>query len=93
MTRPIAVGDLIMKVRPNACCGDSSGLGKVFVVAEIYTGRRHCRNCKTSHDYTTYLVERWEGIDMLQGGALISCIRIDPPALAESVTEEMEKTV
>ena len=44
MDKPISVGDLVQVVKPRVCCGDASGLGKVFKVGGFHTGS-FCMAC------------------------------------------------
>ena len=42
--RPISVGDLVQVVKPRLCCGNSSAIGRVFVVGRISMGC-YCSTC------------------------------------------------
>ncbi len=42
---PISVGDLVVIVRGNKCCGYASGLGVHFNVTKIYQHSGHCKAC------------------------------------------------
>lgn len=42
--RPIAVGDLVVIVRPREC-GCTTAIGRVFRVSGLITDFHHCKNC------------------------------------------------
>lgn len=84
MSEPIKAGDLVVVVKPRLCCGDTSGLGRVFVVYDVHQGS-YCQSCRT----------RYEG--MVAGiGLFVSCEltrlkRIDP--LPESENEKRDEEI
>jgi hypothetical protein len=41
----IKVGDLVVVVKPTACCGAADHVGEIFRVAEILTLEGICRHC------------------------------------------------
>lgn len=54
MDKPISVGDLVMIVRGNKCCGRPDALGTTFTVTNIY---EHSGGiCKTCHAPSSGLV-------------------------------------
>lgn len=85
----IKAGDLVMVVRPTPCCGTPTKTnGVVFVVVKVETrGPFYCKTCghRFSQIKSAYRVDG-RNVDV---GRLI---RIDPPALPESVETEREVT-
>ncbi len=85
----IKAGDLVMVVRGVVCCGTSTKMNGVpFVVAKVETrGPYCCKKC--GHEYaqvtSAYSVDGCN-VDVRR------LIRIDPPALPESVDTEQEVT-
>lgn len=86
--RPIQEGDWVMVVKPQPCCGRPSGMDVVFKVEDIspYGQDFYCEYC--GHDGIgpqAYNVGvEWFGISRL--------IRIDPPALPETIDTDREVT-
>lgn len=91
MSKPIAAGDLVMVVRGRQCCGWPSAIGKVFVVQAVVIGSNcYCDACKTEVPDD---IARTGGLSprgRLVGIELSRLIRIDPPALPESVETDRE---
>lgn len=89
MDKPIAVGDLVMIVRPRACCPQYSQFGLPFKVAAIGvpSGLLRCTHCKKLHK----IAHVQDGVDGLWVETS-RLKRIDPPSLDES-TETREEIV
>jgi hypothetical protein len=84
----IKAGDLVMVVKPAPCCGSTKAIGWTFVVSSIERRPGACLSCNAivDDDMRAWGLKRW--------GILVSrLIRIDPPALPESVETEREVTV
>ena len=85
----IKAGDLVMVVRGSPCCGSTHAIGTAFVVDSVAIALGTCRHCGANE---TSLSAR-TGKRSERG--LVAClvsrlIRIDPPALPESVETERE---
>lgn len=78
----IKAGDLVMVVRPT-CCGLTFGIGHTFVAKSVDTSEGCCLHCGRSLD--GYGVS-----DNTLTWASYRLIRIDPPALPQSVETERE---
>lgn len=50
MDKPIGVGDLVMVVKPNLCCGSTARVGNIFRVTKITRGRNYCCQCHAIHE-------------------------------------------
>lgn len=87
MSKPIAAGDLVMVVKPMYCCGNASKVGVVFRVQKIAKGTARCPYCNAKVSGT--FADRFPG----KGPDVSRLIRIDPPALPESVETEREVAV
>jgi len=46
MTDPIQPGDLVMVVKPTACCGASNAIGEIHRVADVLHSDLECNSCK-----------------------------------------------
>jgi hypothetical protein len=77
----IKVGDLVMVVKPSACCGRLDFIGKTFIALEFKIGLSNCVYCGHREDRTNIV-----------GGEFMfhihRLIKIDPPALPESMERE-----
>lgn len=82
----IKAGDLVMVVRPTPCCGNTGGMGTVYRAAEVSAVESYCDWC--GKDWSGVVV--WHEDD--SGCDVSRLIRIDPPALPESVETEREVT-
>lgn len=85
--RPIQAGDLVMLVRGMPCCGAAEKLGHVFVVSSVEVLASTCGTCGAKTPARLVAVH--------QSGSVASfsrLIRIDPPALPESVETDREVT-
>ena len=90
MSEPIKVGDLVMVVRGNPCCGQSYSLGKIFCVAEIDTVYGStCTFCGAPVEYA--LPAAFRNVGDMTGSQLRKLKRIDPPA--DAVSEDARKTI
>jgi hypothetical protein len=84
----IKVGDLVMVVKPIHCCGGTTSIGRVFVVQAIAIARGVCGNCLTNHPpMPVAFINDWFRYDIPR------LIKIDPPALPESIERKKELTV
>ena len=84
----IKAGDLVMVVRPLPCCGHAKHIGRTFVVGHVARLMGKCPNCKEWFSAVDCAMEVEENV-----GMLVQClIRIDPPALPESIDTEREVT-
>jgi hypothetical protein len=84
----IKVGDLVMVVKPQPCCGRTEFIGTTFEVTEIRNGMGECFYCKQRY--------RSIGASRLNSGGFFDVhrlIKIDPPALPESLEREKELSV
>jgi hypothetical protein len=83
----IKVGDLVMIVKPKACCGKGK-LGYVFTVHQIDNTWGRCVDCGYRDDGVPHAVTAdGFGIDLER------LIKIDRPALPESLEREKELSV
>lgn len=83
----IKAGDLVMTVRPRTCCPAYSKLGRIGRVMALHAETRFCPDCLRPRPAGTVfaMIEGSNG-----GGVDVSRLKkIDPPALPESVTEEL----
>ena len=88
MSEPIKVGDLVIVVRGNPCCGQSSILGKIFYVAEIDTVYGStCTFCGAPAEYA--LPAAFRNVGDITGTQLRKLKRIDPPA--DAVSEDARR--
>lgn len=86
----IKPGDLVMVVRPSPCCGKTSAIGTTFVVEGLNIAPGKCRHCGVIE--TALLARTGKRSEIgLVSYRVSRLIRIDPPALPESVetTEEL----
>ena len=82
----IKAGDVVMVVKPTPCCGSKNKIGFAFrVVSVIRLADGQCWGCGKRFSATIADVEGG-GF----GPQLSRLIRIDPPALPESVETERE---
>jgi hypothetical protein len=82
MSKPIQVGDLVLVVKPRACCGSPGRIGyvsQVFEIQEEKTG--FCPDCGAVTVAKGVLLE-------LGWGHMNRVIRIDPPAQDESTNSD-----
>lgn len=82
--RPIQAGDLVMVVKPLKCCGGVKSLGKVFRAKMVVTVVTRCKCCGNMGERTLAATKWGAGIEVSR------LIRIDPPALPESVETDRE---
>lgn len=80
----IKTGDLVMVVRPTPCCGRADGIGTVYRAADVASVEAYCDWC--GRDSSGVVV--WHEDD--SGCHVSRLIRIDPPALPESVKTSLE---
>lgn len=80
----IKAGDLVMVVRPTLCCGHPGQIGTVFVAESVEMA---CGESECCGDPTPIMCA---SIDSEYGYDLRGLIRIDPPALPESVETDRE---
>lgn len=94
MSKPIKVGDLVMVVRPTACCQHPGKIGKIYVVTEIFFSKgSFCERCKLVTKDLIVAVDgsRFINEDGTGGGYPVSrLIRIDPPAQDEETRTDQE---
>lgn len=78
MSNGIKVGDLVMVVKPQPCCGGSISCGIIGIVSSIKT-TNHCKTCKTKYEPETAaeLASRLVRLSRLK--------KIDPPAEGDSL--------
>lgn len=57
MSEPIKVGDLVVVVRPQVCCGSTKRLGAIFTAEYITGGANYCANCETKFSNS---VDAWQ---------------------------------
>lgn len=62
MNAEIKVGDLVVVTKPRLCCGEASGVGKVFRVGGMHKGS-NCYRCGNRYDATVAEVD----------GSFVSC--------------------
>ena len=80
--KPIAVGDLVMVVRPFPCCGQTSYISQLHKVEALEMAYFECP-CGQKLLLPMAITGNWHGFP------ISILIRIDPPALPESIhTEE-----
>ncbi len=87
---PVKEGDLVRVVMPSLCCGWRGHVGQVFRVMFFDDGEADCTQCGAQ----MRAVDAIYRIDQRGAwGQPVSClIRIDPPALPESIDTEREVT-
>lgn len=85
----IRAGDLVMIVRPRLCCGNTEGIGKIYVAQ--YVGKRFllCPSCKS---------RSWKIIAAIDSAATFGASprrlkKIHPPAIDDAVERTEELTV
>lgn len=91
MSKSIAVGDLVCVTRPRICCGECSGIGRVFRVPQIKSRIMLCGRCGRVNNTV------WAFVENLPCGTTVWCeisrlIRIDPPALADETRQDEKLT-
>ncbi len=95
MSKKIQVGDLVMVVKSQPCCGALSRVGQVFRVKELNQNSFACLACgnvRSSGDLLARTGKR--NPDGAHDAVFVSrLIKIDPPALPESVETEKELTI
>lgn len=87
----IKVGDLVVIIKPIACCGYSSGIGRIFRVSEFTKGKAGdvCPYCHSRKPAIT--IALFEGNGHI--GAEISRLKkLDPPTEDETVSTDTEIT-
>ena len=85
MTKPIAVGDLVMISKPVSCCGGTGGIGYVGTVESApFVKDGHCLQCGRKGTPLVVWIGRTSptSVDRL--------IRIDPPAQDESTSSDRQ---
>ena len=83
--KPIRAGDLVMVVKPEPCCGDQNDIGYAFRVMALEDGRDWaCSECHTLQRGVMALIDADNAVNTSR------LIRINPPALLESVETERE---
>ena len=85
----IRPGDLVMVVRPRLCCGNTEGIGKIYVAQDVGKRLLVCGSCKS---------RGWEIIATFNStatfGALPSRLKkIHPPSIDDAVERTEELTV
>ena len=93
MSKPIAAGDLVMVVKPTPCCGHSMRIGFVAMVLEVKMQHGWCRHCRAPIAQDHWRARLSEDLSEGLVIAVSRLIRIDPPALPESVETEREVAV
>jgi hypothetical protein len=84
----IKVGDLVMVVKPSSCCGNTLTIGDTFTVTSIDSYPSICGHClKETKEYVV------GGNSRGSLAAVNRLIKIDPPALPESLECEKELSV
>jgi hypothetical protein len=83
----IKAGDLVMVVKAQPCCGSPMGLGLFFTVSSVESFPNMCLCCAK----TTVSVVVCP--DPRGGYPIQRLIKIDPPALPESIERKKELTV
>lgn len=79
----IKLGDLVMVVKPKACCGRSDGVGKLFVAGSApFRTKSRCILCGAI--WNSVVVSRSESKD-LRVTDLDRLKKIDPPAEGDSL--------
>lgn len=86
----IKVGDFVMVVRPTVCCGNARAIGLTYKVTEFYDGLVRCMACQ---EVLRASVANGEGIACGVGVNVSRLIKIDPPALPETIESENEVSV
>lgn len=87
----IKAGDLIMCVKPSLCCGVSKGIGKTATVTAVESATVICSDC--GHEQFLENAIFGERPDGRQGYVERSrVIKISPPAMPESITNDEELT-
>lgn len=82
MNGSIKPGDLVMVVKANECCGDTSSLGQVFTVAELKPQSIcRCSGCG-GNCWGTYVADAGKPGT---GELLSQVVKIDPPAEGDSL--------
>ena len=84
----IKAGDLVMIAKASKCCGNTEKIGTIFTVKQVIKkDRGFCVRC--GKGYRNELVAIF---DYLFPVYLHRLIKIDPPALLETITEREELT-
>jgi hypothetical protein len=83
----IKAGDLVMVVRGTPCCNQLGAVGSVYQVVAVGTATGYCSRCGTEH----YGESVYKRSDFSQWRSCV--IKIDPPALPESIERKKELTV
>lgn len=82
----IKAGDLVMVVRPTACCGNAGWLGLIFTVLDVLPAATHaCPYCHTVWTNAFALSVGKVGL----GFPISRLTKIDPPAVPQEVLEEV----
>jgi hypothetical protein len=82
----IKAGDLVMVVRGSSCCGASHFMGLPFTVHSVESLAGVCAKCGAFKLKTFVCRDRYYGFEES------SVIKIDPPALPESIERKKELT-
>lgn len=82
----IKKGDLAYVAQATLCCGNSSGVGQIFVVGEIYTHTAFCSKCGQS--FTDLMTKKPNGTYT----EIYRLKKIDPPATGEYDGVAVRKT-
>lgn len=77
----VTAGDLVRVVLPRACCGSHIDTGLEYRVSRVAIGLVHCRLC--GFERRTFVCVNGPG----KGTPASMLIRLDPPALPESVED------
>ena len=85
----IRAGDLVMVVRPRLCCGNTEGIGKIYVAQDVGKYLLVCGSCKS---------RGWEiiatlGAAAVRGAVLARLKKIHPPSIDDAVERTEELTV
>jgi hypothetical protein len=85
MTKEIKAGDLVMVVKPRICCGNGISIGKIFTAGIVTDSSIRCNCGHVSFDIHKHVADgsgKYCEISRL--------IKIDPPALPETITHDEE---
>jgi hypothetical protein len=81
------VGDLVINIKPQPCCGSTNGVGKIYTVKGLYKTRVYCGYCGTLYEDFEDLVD----VGLQYGSILKSRLKvIDGGDLDEKISNDAD---
>jgi len=84
----IKVGDLVMVVKPQLCCGHAGRIGSVFTVTDAMVSFAICGDCGRADNKVPLIYGHSEGYAVHAA----RLVKIDPPSMPETIETQDEVT-